>query len=550
MHFFFAHNALTDVMLDRSKFIMFRCPEFAEDLDTPRRRARTCKFAAGSLNSGLVSKILVYNGLRPTSDSDFSLMWASSPYVDDVLPVSIFQKLNHFPYSKRILGNKAELAYIIQHNLKARNIARFFPKTFMLPADRQLLYSEMKVNPNSSYIAKPPTGSCGHGIRLVTFSDFYMIPGDAVVSQYVSMPLCIDRFKFDMRIYVLVTSFAPLRAFVCREGLARFATESYSPVTTSVYSHLTNYTVNKRSRNWSSEFKWKLTDLLKEINHRFHKPPEEIMGQILDVVTKTLALVQHVMAPNERRAATDPFFEIYGFDVLLDRHFSTWLLEVNTFPSLGLDEDVDFEVKGPMVAQALTIAGIADATILELKEMQAKVDTADIELEAFERMLLQQEDERNEVSGNGFIRIFPSDAAEQYRSFLSVPSFIGMMRQKELVDPQRRAKELRPEQLADILVSYLLALQKRMDDEAPSRRIQAMIGHFLAAQGYQVSSRCLKAVLKTFIDRQRVKYQLAQRKDLWSEGAKERIMDSGDDFIIQLLLNGGLNVRNLRTLFY
>jgi hypothetical protein len=364
------------------------------------------------------------------------------------------------------------------------------------------------------------------------------------------MPLCIDRFKFDIRIYVLVTSFAPLRAFVCREGLARFATESYSPVTTNVYSHLTNCTLNKRSRKWSSEFKWKLTDLLKEINYRFHRRPDEIMVQILDVVTKTLALVQHVMAPNERRAAADPFFEIYGFDILLDRHFCTWLLEVNTFPALGMDEHVDFEVKGPMIAQALTIAGIVDGTVAELKEMEAKVNTADFEFEAFEKMLVRQEDERNEASGNGFIRIFPSDATEQYHSFLSVPRFVGTMRHTELVEPRKCAKELRPEQLADILISYLLALQTRMDDEAPSGRIRTRIGNFLTAQGYQVSSRCLKAVLKTFIDRQRVKHQLPQRKDLWSEGAKEKIMSSGDDFVIQLLLNAGLNVRNLRTLFY
>ena len=42
-----------------------------------------------------------------------------------------------------------------------------------------------------------------------------------------SQPFILDGFKFDLRIYVLVTSCDPLRVYVYKDGLARFATVKY-----------------------------------------------------------------------------------------------------------------------------------------------------------------------------------------------------------------------------------------------------------------------------------------------------------------------------------
>ena len=50
-----------------------------------------------------------------------------------------------------------------------------------------------------------------------------------VVSRYIANPMLINGFKFDLRIYVLVTGFDPiLKAYVYDEGLVRFATEPFN----------------------------------------------------------------------------------------------------------------------------------------------------------------------------------------------------------------------------------------------------------------------------------------------------------------------------------
>lgn len=52
-----------------------------------------------------------------------------------------------------------------------------------------------------------------------------------VVQEYIDKPYLIDGYKFDLRVYILMTSCDPLRIFLFNDGLVRMSTEPYSPPT-------------------------------------------------------------------------------------------------------------------------------------------------------------------------------------------------------------------------------------------------------------------------------------------------------------------------------
>ena len=69
-----------------------------------------------------------------------------------------------------------------------------------------------------------------------------------IIQEYITNPFLIDDLKFDVRIYVLMTSIEPLKLYIFEDGLVRFSTEKYSnrmEDLNNLFIHLTNYTVNK-----------------------------------------------------------------------------------------------------------------------------------------------------------------------------------------------------------------------------------------------------------------------------------------------------------------
>jgi tubulin polyglutamylase TTLL4 len=105
------------------------------------------------------------------------------------------------------------------------------------------------------YILKPVASSCGRGIKVIGKKTRISRRDGYLASKYVSKPHLINGLKYDLRVYVLVAGYDPLRIYVYNEGLVRFATEKYTLDPTDLkkrFIHLTNFSVNKKSENFVS----------------------------------------------------------------------------------------------------------------------------------------------------------------------------------------------------------------------------------------------------------------------------------------------------------
>lgn len=68
--------------------------------------------------------------------------------------------------------------------------------------------------------------------------------------------MLIEGYKFDLRIYIVMTSCDPLTLYIFDDGIVRMSTELYEQPNKenlkNLYQHLTNYSINKYSEKFYS----------------------------------------------------------------------------------------------------------------------------------------------------------------------------------------------------------------------------------------------------------------------------------------------------------
>ena len=127
-----------------------------------------------------------------------------------------------------------------------------------------------------------------------------------VVQKYVENPFVINDIKFDLRIYVCVTCFDPLRIYIYDEGLARFASEPYDTKSHGFnkYMHLTNYAINKTHENFSNSTEHSHKWSFKSLNAHFESiglDTQLVWNKIYDLVIKTIISIEEKVVEQVRK---------------------------------------------------------------------------------------------------------------------------------------------------------------------------------------------------------------------------------------------------------
>jgi tubulin polyglutamylase TTLL9 len=216
----------------------------------------------------------------------------------------------------------------------------FFPQSYVLPSEYMMFENAYISQPGLTWIAKPTARAQGKGIFLINdlrdvkdwkkanlpvkkkepdpFAKPKKVkPGKEgeesaieagadqkkelepyIVQRYLEDPYLVGSKKFDMRIYVLVTSYSPLTVWLYRSGFARFSGVRYSVDEKSLAAHATNVAVQKTAAGYDPETgcKWMLHSLKAFLTSRHgYEAATNVFYEIQMLILRSLLAVQRAM---------------------------------------------------------------------------------------------------------------------------------------------------------------------------------------------------------------------------------------------------------------
>ncbi len=316
----------------------------------------------------IVRRVLEEEGWKEAAnDKEWNLFWKSGRFTVGEYDRRRHydQRINHFAKSGQIC-TKDSLVRIMRRNKSTHGrVYDFIPETYMLPNEYNKFiksYSENR-DKDTLWICKPTDLSRGQKIFIMKDIRELVYDCSSVIQKYIHNPLLVGGYKFDLRIYVLVSSCHPLNIYLFEDGLSRFGTVPYSKNTYSdIYAHLTNFSINKNSPTYEDckdvigpNNKWTLKRLAEYLKSN-GIPVHKILLKIKALIILSLISLPSIVP----QSSSNTCFELFGFDVIVDSKFKPWLLEINTSPALGIDSFEDEDVKEPLIRDLLSVVQFND----------------------------------------------------------------------------------------------------------------------------------------------------------------------------------------------
>jgi tetratricopeptide (TPR) repeat protein len=246
-------------------------------------------------------------------------------------------------------ATKSGLAELLARFAQAVPGVLAYPETFLLPQDRAALLAAAAGSPRAAWIAKPHRGTGGQGIVVSRDVHAFAERDDVVVQRYIERPYLVDGLKAHMRLYGLVTSASPFRAYLYGDGIVRFAPEAYDPSDAGLANPHSNVT-NTARHHGHPKLKvsddatkdnvghiWSLRAYLDRSRAEGHDAARvwsDLRGLVKGFLSAVAAdgLFMRLARSSPRRAFPP---KLFGLDVLLDEDGKPWLIEVQRKPAMS-----------------------------------------------------------------------------------------------------------------------------------------------------------------------------------------------------------------------
>ncbi|ANQ08099.1 Tubulin-tyrosine ligase [Plasmodium coatneyi] len=263
--------------------------------------------------------------------------------------------INRIP-SMYMYTKKKALTFLLSHlSLIFPSLYDFYPNTFVLPENKNIIKYILNSNNKDYYIMKPDCGSMGIGVKVIhKYSDININILNGyncyIVQKYIDNPLLMYKKKFDFRIYILLLPGKHYpKIYLSKIGFARLCTEEYKKKKRYIYNtfiHLTNYSINKDNEKYirrknihdKNNNKQLLSDVFIYLKNNGYDI-DDIWKQIKKITCLTsLAIYSYIKEKIKYNFNNNfYFYQLIGLDILLDDTGKAWLLEVNSNPSLRID---------------------------------------------------------------------------------------------------------------------------------------------------------------------------------------------------------------------
>jgi tetratricopeptide (TPR) repeat protein len=275
-------------------------------------------------------------------------------------------------------ADKARLAQALNARKAVDPVGRF-PESFVLPQEAEALKA-FAAGPDAPQllIVKPIRSSGGQGIFVTNDVNEALAQQDVVVQRYIDRPYLIDGCKGHCRIYGLVTSADPLRAYVYSEGIVRLAPEPYAPrpdAPGGAAMHITNTALHLEDPRLviSRDAAQDDVGAVRSLSAMFRRmaadglDPQKTFGEIKALVEWFVRMLAADGLFARQAALGGPRaypHKLFGFDILVDADGHPWLIEIQRTPAARGQAIVE-KVNGEMYVTTFRMAHaplIDDAT--------------------------------------------------------------------------------------------------------------------------------------------------------------------------------------------